>query len=797
MTSKFLLSFLVLGVGTSAFAQRACRVFGTIRDSEGQPIALASVRVAGKPLLTVANIKGEYALTCASNDSVTIVFSMLGYETRKHTLWLPSDSVRLDVTLPLYTASFGEAVVKSQRRQTTATQQLNPTLSKGAPSATGNAVEELVIAQAGVSTHSELSSQYNVRGGSFDENVVYLNGIELYRPQLVRSGQQEGLSVINSAMVESIKFSSGGFEAKYGDKMSSVLDIAYRRPEQWEASVNGSMLGGGVYLGWGNKQFSVMTSARYKTTRYLLGTLDTGGEYRPNFFDYQLVMSWRPSKQWSLDVLGNVADNHYNFVPHDRETRYGTMFDARSFKVYFDGQERDAFRTLFGAATLTRHFTPTAFLALQWSGFGTRERETYDIQGQYWLNEVTTRKQLGVGTYMEHARNALTARVMKAGLRGGMKIGEHRLLGGLDWRRESANERAVEWEMRDSTGYSLPHRPNALHLIYALRSTNRLVAHTTEAFLQDTWRHVASHGLFNVTAGVRLTHRDWNNETFVSPRLSVGYIPEWNDRWTLRAATGLYYQAPFYKELRDTVRSNGSVIVQLNPAVRSQRSVHFVVGADYTFHLMKRPFRFTTEAYYKRLSNLIPYTVDNVRVVYYGRNLASGYATGVDFKLFGEFVPGTDSWLTFSLMQTREKMGGVWYPRPTDQRYNVSLYFTDYFPGSTRWALTLRAAFAHGLPFGPPHSSRGEQTFRAPAYKRVDVGLNYHLFKAELKNGRRPVVGWGKYVRDAWLGIDCFNLLGIRNVNSYYWITDIEGNRHGVPNYLTGRQLNLRFNVEF
>jgi len=259
----------------------------------------------------------------------------------------------------------------------------------------------------------------------------------------------------------------------------------------------------------------------------------------------------------------------------------------------------------------------------------------------------------------------------------------------------------------------------------------------------------------------------------------------------------LYYQAPFYKELRDTVHTNGSVIVQLNPAVRSQRSVHFVVGADYTFQLMKRPFKFTAEAYYKRLSNLIPYTVDNVRVVYYGRNLASGYATGIDFKLFGEFVPGTDSWLTFSLMQAKEKMDGVWYPRPTDQRYNVSLYFTDYFPGSTRWALTLRAAFAHGLPFGPPHSARGEQTFRAPAYKRVDVGLNYHLFKAELKNGRRPVVGWGKYVRDAWLGIDCFNLLGIRNVNSYYWITDIEGNRHGVPNYLTGRQLNLRFNVEF
>lgn len=793
----FFLTLLAATLSVSAFAERRCRVFGTVKDSEGQPIALASVRIANRPQLTVANLRGEYSLSFAEGDSVTVIFSMLGYETRKQTLSAPRDSVRLDVILPLYTSTLGEAVVKSQRRQTTATQQLKTEHLNGTPSATGNAVEEMITAQAGVSSHSELSSQYNVRGGSFDENVVYLNGTEIYRPQLIRSGQQEGLSVINSTMVEGIRFSTGGFEAKYGDKMSSVLDITYRHPEKWEASLNGSLLGGGAYIGWGNKHFSFMTSARYKTTRHLLGSLDTEGEYRPDFFDYQFVLSWRPSPRWSVDLLANASDNHYTFVPHDRETRYGTMFDARSFRVYFDGQERDLFRILFGAATLTRHFSPSTFLALQVSGFGTRERETYDIQGQYWLNEVTGQKQLGVGTYMEHARNALNARVLKINLRAGSKVGEHQALIGLDWRRESIDERAGEWEMRDSTGYSLPHTPDALRLVYALRSANALVSHTTEIFAQDSWRRMTSAGLFNLTAGVRVTHREWNRETFISPRISIGFIPENNEHWTLRAASGLYYQAPFYKELRDTTLSNGIATVHLNRDIRSQRSVHFVAGADYTFRLMNRPFRFTAEAYYKRLSNLIPYSVDNVRVVYYGKNLASGYATGIDFKLFGEFVPGTDSWLTFSLMQTREKLGGTWYPRPTDQRYNLSLFFTDYFPGSSRWALTLRAALADGLPFGPPHSGRSEQRFRAPAYKRVDVGLNYHLFKVQLKDGRRPIAGWGKYVRDAWLGIDCFNLLGIRNVNSYYWITDIEGHRHAVPNYLTGRQLNLRFKIDF
>lgn len=796
-TKRFFLLFILSTIVLTATAQQRCRVYGSVKDQDGNAIELAVVRIDGKPIITTADLKGEYSLTFQSTDTVVVVFSMIGYETRKRTLLAPRDSVRLDVVLPTFGAMLGEAVAKGQGVQSGTTQKISPTDIRRAPSTTGNGVEEIIATQAGVSTHNELSSQYNVRGGSFDENVVYLNGVEVYRPMLIRSGQQEGLSIINSDMVESIGFSSGGFEARYGDKMSSVLDITYKRPERFEASVMASMLGTNTYLGWGNKKVSLMTSLRHKTTKHLLGSMDTNGEYNPNFLDYQLFFSWRPSRRWTLDLLGNVSDNHYNFKPADRETRFGTMYDAKSFKVYFDGQERDRFRTLFGAATLTRHFTPDTYLSFLVSSFATKEQETYDIQGQYWLNEATSQEELGVGTYMEHARNYLRAGVVNTGLRFRTKKKGHTLQAGFDLRYEIIRENAREWEMRDSMGYSLPHSPDELKLIYALRSKNEISTRRWEAFAQDTWRKSTDAGLFNLTYGLRLSHWNWNGETLLSPRASLGFLPATNDRWTLRFATGMYYQPPFYKELRDTTLTNGIATVHLNRNIKSQRSVHFVLGGDYTFRMMNRPFKFTTEVYYKSLSNLIPYSVDNVRVVYHGRNMASGYATGIDFKLFGEFVPGTDSWLTFSIMKTAEKIDGQWLPRPTDQRYNLSLYFTDYFPGSTHWTVTLRAALAAGLPFGPPHSERSTQTFRAPAYKRVDMGLNYHLFKAELKEGRRPLYGWGRYIRNAWLGFDVLNLMGIKNVNSYFWVTDITNSRYAVPNYLTGRQVNLRLSVDF
>ena len=790
-----LLLLLSVWVALPVEAQRRARIFGQVKDDTGAPIELATVRVASQNVMTLTNLRGEYSLWVETADSVRVIYSMIGYETRRRLLRQPVDSVRLDVVLPLYEkGTLGTAVVTGQGVQTGTTQRITKPDTHFQPSTTGNGIEEIIATQAGVSTHNELSSQYNVRGGSFDENCVYLNGIEVYRPLLVRSGQQEGLSVINPDMTERIDFSTGGFEARYGDRMSSVLDITYKRPEAFEASASASMLGASTYLGWGNRRVSFMTSVRYKTTKSLMGTTDTKAEYEPKYLDYQAYFSYRPNQRWSFEVLGNYSDNQYKFRPESRETSFGTMNDAKKFKVYFDGGENDLFRTLFGAATLTRHFGPNTYLALQGSAFKTRERETYDIQGEYWLSEATGQEQLGVGTYMEHARNRLEATVGNVGLRFRTKLNAHTLQAGLNWTSESVKENAREWEMRDSMGYSLPTDPQTMRLIYSQRSSTDIQTVRFAAFVQDSWRFKTAMGLFNFTYGVRLSHWDWNDETLFSPRASLGLLPAFSDNWTFRFATGVYYQAPFYKELKDTTLVNGLSTVRLNREIRSQRSIHFVAGADYTFRMAGRPYKFTAEAYYKALSNLIPYSVDNVRIVYYGRNAAKGYAAGVDFKLYGEFVPGTDSWLTLSLMRTKEQIDGVWIPRPTDQRYNLSLYFTDYFPGTTRWRFTLKAALADGLPFTAPRTERTSRMWRPSAYKRVDMGASYRLVNNEDRHLSSGLLRW---VRNVWVSADCFNLLGIDNVNSYYWVTDITNRQYAVPNYLTGRLLNLRLHVDF
>ena len=790
-----LLLLLSAWVALPVEAQRRARIFGQVKDDTGAPIELATVRVASQNVMTLTNLRGEYSLWVETADSVRVIYSMIGYETRRRLLRQPVDSVRLDVVLPLYEkGTLGTAVVTGQGVQTGTTQRITKPDTHFQPSTTGNGIEEIIATQAGVSTHNELSSQYNVRGGSFDENCVYLNGVEVYRPLLVRSGQQEGLSVINPDMTERIDFSTGGFEARYGDRMSSVLDITYKRPEAFEASASASMLGASTYLGWGNRRVSFMTSVRYKTTKSLMGTTDTKAEYEPKYLDYQAYFSYRPNQRWSFEVLGNYSDNQYKFRPESRETSFGTMNDAKKFKVYFDGGENDLFRTLFGAATLTRHFGPNTYLALQGSAFKTRERETYDIQGEYWLSEATGQEQLGVGTYMEHARNRLEATVGNVGLRFRTKLNAHTLQAGLNWTSESVKENAREWEMRDSMGYSLPTDPQTMRLIYSQRSSTDIQTVRFAAFVQDSWRFKTAMGLFNFTYGVRLSHWDWNDETLFSPRASLGLLPAFSDNWTFRFATGVYYQAPFYKELKDTTLVNGLSTVRLNREIRSQRSIHFVAGADYTFRMAGRPYKFTAEAYYKALSNLIPYSVDNVRIVYYGRNVAKGYAAGVDFKLYGEFVPGTDSWLTLSLMRTKEQIDGVWIPRPTDQRYNLSLYFTDYFPGTTRWRFTLKAALADGLPFTAPRTERTSRMWRPSAYKRVDMGASYRLVNNEDRHLSSGLLRW---VRNVWVGADCFNLLGIDNVNSYYWVTDITNRQYAVPNYLTGRLLNLRLHVDF
>ncbi len=781
--------FLLLAMVASA---QQFTLSGKVSDQDGNAIELATVSCLEQGAVTMANLKGEYSLKLHSADSVVVKFSMVGYQTKTRVLRRPRGNQRLLIQLQPQDA-LKEVVVTERRRQTTGTEQLDVNHIRQTPSTTGNAVEELVQQQAGVSTHNELSSQYNVRGGSFDENSVYINNVEIYRPLLIRSGQQEGLSIINSDMVERIGFSSGGFEAKYGDKMSSALDIHYRRPTRLEGNIQGSLLGASAFLGYGNKKFSMSHGLRYKTNRYLLGSLETKGEYRPNFLDYQTYITYQPNERWEVDFIGNISENRYQFKPSDRETSFGTMQNVKQFRVYFDGQEEDIFRTLFGSLRLQRILSPQTRFGLIFSAFHTKEQETYDIQGQYWLDDTQTQEQLGVGTYMEHARNYLTANVQSVKLMANHKVGRHDWEAGVTIKWEKIEEKAREYEMRDSSGYSIPHKADRLDLIYSLASTNKMTSTRVEGYLQDTYRFSTNgehpwHFTFNY--GLRISNWSYNKETIVSPRLSIAAIPSFNENMTFRFSTGLYYQAPFYKELRDTTTTNGQTIVTLNQKIKSQRSLHFVGAFDYRFRMMDRPFRFTAEAYYKLMDNLVPYNVQNMKVVYYGENLASGHAFGLDLKLFGEFVPGTDSWVTFSVMSTRQKIHGVSVPMPTDQRWGMNLHFTDYFPGTERWKMTLRLAFADGLPFGAPHRGLEYQQFRAPAYKRADIGMSYLLLgdNHQTPSFRKPRI---------WLGVDGLNIFGISNVNSYYWVTDVTNHQYAVPNYLTGRQINGRILVEF
>ena len=789
---RILLCIIALWLALISTSAQTFTLKGKVMDGDMQPLELATVSCVAQGKVTMTNLKGEFSLQLHSTDSVVVRFTMIGYKGKTRVLRHPRGTQTIQIQLIDESRQLNEVTITEQLRQTGTTQQLDTKDIGRAPSATGNAVEELIQQQAGVSTHSELSSQYNVRGGSFDENCVYINKVEVYRPFLVRSGQQEGLSVINPDMVEKIGFSTGGFEARFGDRMASALDITYRKPKRLEGTASVSLLGASAYLGVANKKLSWSNAIRYKTNSYLLGSLEAKGEYRPSFLDYQTYLSYQPNKRWTIDLIGNIAVNHYNFVPKDRETKFGTMENVKDFRVYFDGHEKDVFRTYFATASITRHLSPQTNLSLIASAFYTKEQERYDIQGQYWLTQTETSENLGVGTYMEHARNYLEANVESAKLMLTHKAGKHEIETGVSYRMEHITEQSREYEMRDSAGYSVPHTGKDLYLIYTLNAHNKLNANRIEAYAQDTYKFSSSseETFYTLNYGIRFAHWNFNRETLLSPRVSLGIVPAFNHNVTLRLAAGLYYQAPFYKELRDTTTLAGITTATLNSHIKSPRSIHLIGGYDYRFRMNERPFRFTAEAYYKLLSRLIPYSVSNVKIVYYGDNSASGHAAGIDLKLYGEFVPGTDSWVSFSLMSTKMKHNGRTMPLPTDQRFAMNLFFTDYFPGTTRWKMALKLAYADGLPFGPPHRETDMQAFRAPAYKRADIGMSYRALNNEDRHVKTPF-------RNVWLSLDCLNLLGIHNVNSYYWITDVTSQQYAVPNYLTGRQLNFRVQVEF
>ncbi len=802
MKIRAIATLLFILFSISVFGQGRAKISGYIRDADGNPLDLVNIRVKNTLNGTMSNEKGHYSLSVATGDSVTLIYSCLGYNKAERIIPQVTKDMRLNVQMNYTSLELGEVVATAIRKQTTTLETLNADRVKLLPDPAGGSIESLVVTFAGVSSNNELSSQYSVRGGSYDENIVYVNGLEVFRPLLIRSGQQEGLSFINPDMTEAVNFSAGGFEARYGDKMSSVLDITYKKPKGFEGSASASLLGANAYVGSSSGKFTQVTGFRYKTGRSLLKTTDTDAEYDPNFIDLQTYMTYKFAPKWEINFLGNLAINNYKFIPHTRETSFGTATNAKKFKVFMSGQERDKFETLFGALTLKHNLNDNTELGLQASAFTSKEEEGYDIAGDYWLGDAAEEggggeiQNLSIARYNEHARNRLHSNIMNVGHYGVARLKNNTLKWGATVQMEKINDKISEWEKRDSAGYSLPQGGGNVNVIANLFSDNELESTRISGYLQDVFKFRTKQGLFTLVGGVRGSYWSYNKEFIFSPRASLGFIPNFDQNLTFRLASGLYYQSPFYKELRTTVQDeHGNSIRQLNKDLKSQRSIHVIAGGDYTFRASGRNFKVSADMYYKKLDNLNPYTVDNVKIRYYGENCAQGHAMGLDVKFFGEFVPGTDSWISFSLMKAEQSIRGSEYvPMPNSQGYNVSLFFQDYFPGYKRVKLNLKGVLSGGLPVTAPRTGYEEGYFRTPTYKRVDLGFSY-----QLAGGTDAIMdrGFFRNLKNIWLGLDIFNLFDIKNTSSYYWITNIDNHQYAIPNYLTGRQLNVRLIVDF
>ena len=787
------IALLVLFGITTMAMNGQIKITGTVVDEDDKPVEFAAVRIEGTMLGVNTDLNGRYEITVPEKDTINVVFSCIGYSDVKRRIIKPVSPVNISPKLYKKTIELQEVQVTEYKKQTNTMQSIDIEVAKMTPSASGNTVENVITTQAGVSSKNEMSAQYMVRGGTYDENSVYINGIEVYRPQLISSGQQEGMSIINPDMVRKVDFSTGGFSAAYGDRMSSVLDITYREPEAFEGALAASIQGGSLMLGHSTSHYSQMHGLRYKRNSSLMGSLESKGEYDPQYLDYQTCFVFKPTDKLRIALLGNVSINDYRFTPVNRETNFGTSEDVKSFMVYFDGYEKDKFQTYFGAGAVTYSFNNKGTdLTLQASGYRTDELVAYDIHGEYWLQEAG--EEQGVGKYHEHERTRLKMNVMDVSLKGNIGLNNNSISYGVSMRKEDIYDRSRQWQWRDSAGYSLPHIPNQVNVIFTETSSNDLNTTRIAGWLMDTWRFNSAAGFWSVNAGVRLSHWNFNGETLISPRASVGFVPERNGNLSFRLSGGVYYQAPFYKEYRQQIMDTlGNRNILLNKDIKSQRSIQVILGSDYTFRALDRPFKFTAEAYYKNLSNLIPYEIDNLKLVYSGINSSKGYIAGVDMKLFGQFVEGTDSWISFSLMKTQEDLNGKKVPRPTDQRYSIALFFTDYFPKIPRLKFSLKGVLSDGLPTTAPHLTRADSYVRQPAYKRVDVGLSYEL----VGKNNRPYSGFLSHFKEIWLGLDCFNLMDISNVSSYYWVTHVSGTQYAVPNYLTRRQLNVRLSASF
>lgn len=801
-------SFFQDSIATSGRSTSRVRIHGFVINRDNEPISFANIKIKGEAVGTSSNLKGAYSFTISKRaDSLTIEYSCIGYKTvSKHFPTGLSADLRLNVVLPDADVEIAAVTVTGTSRKAQNMEQIKAENIRVMGAPTGG-VEAMVGTYAGVSQTNELSSQYSVRGGSYDENMVYVNGMEVFRPLLVRQAQQEGLSFVQPEMIQSINFSAGGFTAEYGDKMSSVLDIRYRRPSAFEASVGVGLQSDHLYLGAKRGPFSIISGARFKDGRNLLAGLDTKGEYRPLYFDAQTYAQYDISPRWQLSFLGNMSLTHYSFIPQTRETSYGTLANMKKLKVYFDGRERDRFLSFYGNLSLAFLQNERLRHTLSFVGFRSNEEETYDIEGAYYLGELQGEESsqqpsgaslsaLATGSNLEHARNRLNYSVLTGAYRLTYSLSDqHTFKLGLDVRGEWVNDRISEWALRDSAGYNQPHHEDRVEMLYNLYSDNRLSAVRLSGHLLDQMTFDTKAGKWQLYPGIRVSYYSFTRELIASPRMVAAFTPEKASNLTLRGAAGLYYQAPFYKELRRIQKdAAGNNIVGLNKEIRSQGSVHVLLGGDYSFQHNDRNFRFTAEAYYKYLFNLNPYRVENVKIRYLGENVGNGYIMGVDFKFFGEFVPDVDSWITFSLLKSKEILPGIGtMPLPNAPWYNFSLFFQDYFPGFERIRLSLRGVLSGGLPQFKPSASFDPPIFTGAPYTRVDLGLIYRVFDKETA---RPgsFFSWLKHFDVA---VELFNLFDNANVSGYYWVTDANNRNFAVPNYLTRRQLNIRFVADF
>ncbi len=815
--SLFLLCCLI---SLSAAAQSLNgTITGKVLDADGTPLLSVSVGVKGSALGTKSDENGNYSLAVPTDKSFVLVFSSVGYKTKQLAKRVNVNQIlRLTVSLDKKVTTIKTVTKKGENvRNTAGMVRIDPKQAEVLPTPIGG-IEGLL--KIFVGSRNEMTSQYSVRGGNYDENLVYINDFEVYRPFLVRSGQQEGLSIINADLTSGVAFSTGGFQSKYGDKMSSVLDITYKKPTEFAGSVQLGLLGVNAHLegtGLGDKM-TYLVGVRQKSNQYLLQAQQTQGVYNPTFTDIQTFVNYKWNDKWQSDIFLNYARNRFEFKPESSTQSFGLVNQAFQLRMFYEGSETDKFDSRYGGIKFTN--TPNNRISLKFlaSGFQTREQETFDIIGEYLLGEIETdlgkdnfgqlKYAIGTGIIHEYARNYLDINVGNIGHKGAYDGGKHFLQWGANAELVSINDKLHEWEVRDSAGFSQPNNDTIIELNNFYRSAQNFNYQRYTAYIQD---NIAFDSIGMIlTAGIRANYNQLNNELLISPRLQLSYRPrQWANDVVFRAASGLYHQPPFYREMRDL---DG----QVNKNLKAQKSFHALAGFDYNFAgISQRPFKLTAELYYKKMWDIVPYEFDNVRIRYFGDNLSHGYAYGTEFRLYGDIVKDAESWVSVGFMKTAEDIENDvinvpsvltgedsttiypgYIPRPTDARFNFGLFFSDYLPRNKNFKLHLSGLYSTGLPFGPPDETRYADTLRAPSYRRVDVGFSALLLDGA--NKQRPYYSFFKNFKSIWLSLEVFNLLAIRNTISYQWIQDqTSGRTYAIPNRLTARLLNARMIVKF